>query len=705
MLPLLHLDDGDTLAFIDPEPRGRVQQQPAAIHRIRSQTLLATESTYLRKLFSTRKQSFFRRQRGFSNHLPKGITYVIDLTPQDTEEEETFILTEVVCPMQIRTWRLLAGPLDLPSECVGGEDENETVLLSMSDLPSAIDSDSSKTSVEIPVEYSAKRHRECIEMVIRALEGFDVTLDTASRMWTYSAIVQLYQIGNTSLVTDPILAWFYHAKNIAFLDYYPQVAYRLACGIKQPSLCKDAFVLLVGDEALLYMMRTANVKFPVSWSLSSNPSLIADFNDDEVQRIEYASKSFAEKVMGDFVSLAGEEMRWLTHTAEFAKLTRLQQEHPEQKWAIESLMTTLKRFVRYSFYVALCDTKDPCRSPRKFPAARDWRSWDEFERDSFESPISDELEPSAVIHRLLSRRFWGYLMSATPQSIARLYDNQEHNSIAEVGEGFAAFREEYNAMITQVRRVVLDRRIRQLEQVITTQEITSASSATIPSEEGVGFFNLNAFISEALDYIRDFAGGVLYPRGSCDVDLRSTEIVSNLSDDQFRLLPLWAGGNDDGTGGVFADPNMPFLQCGGFSAPGPSIHTRSVVPTSSRDSYSEVSPEDSRSTIQNASHRATESHKTDVISLNSDDTISGRARGAWSQEDVPFRPSSRYETTSVKHNSFGITSETECTAVMSSLALPGSRVSDGKVRGLDSKDDGGDEDFEMIDETSADGTT
>jgi hypothetical protein len=49
-----------------------------------------------------------------------------------------------------------------------------------------------------------------------------------------------------------------------------------------------------------------------------------------------------------------------------------------------------------------------------------------------------------------------------------------------------------------------------------------------------------------------------------------------LSDEEFKYLPLWAGGLDDGSGGVFQD-FVPPAERGGPSQPGPSYHTGSTL--------------------------------------------------------------------------------------------------------------------------------
>ena len=53
-----------------------------------------------------------------------------------------------------------------------------------------------------------------------------------------------------------------------------------------------------------------------------------------------------------------------------------------------------------------------------------------------------------------------------------------------------------------------------------------------------------------------------------DRDVPPTNLIGTLmclSDAEWKYLPLWAGGNDDGSGGVFDDMEVPILEVGGFA--------------------------------------------------------------------------------------------------------------------------------------------
>jgi len=57
------------------------------------------------------------------------------------------------------------------------------------------------------------------------------------------------------------------------------------------------------------------------------------------------------------------------------------------------------------------------------------------------------------------------------------------------------------------------------------------------------------------------------------LELVLTDTLVCLDQSEWKYLPLWAGGNDDGSGGVF-DDSVPFAEAGvSAAAPGPGFHT------------------------------------------------------------------------------------------------------------------------------------
>ncbi|KAJ5265366.1 hypothetical protein N7524_006384 [Penicillium chrysogenum] len=689
---LLLLHGADTLVFIDPSPetiQSKLPLSPQTVpHRIHSERLLATGSAYFTRLFSPRIQSRIQKRRGLTGKLPDGIQYVLDLTPPTLDEDAVIFLTELSCPMSIRTWASKWNMWSLPLSCVGGQDELESVE-QLTQPPTTSPEPGTDTRVDhrhermksegssepqdqfsasqpniveqkvLPVEYSASRHREGIEHILHVLEGLNPRIDTPCKMWTLFALAKILDVATVPAISDHIISWFYELNNSRFIELHPDVAYRVACGIKSPYLCRDAFIEMVGDEALLYLIRTTSFK-PIGSMESLVRSHISDVLDDtEVQRIEYASKSFGDYVVRCFLQLAGREMPWLAHITEFQKLTRHLQLYTADRGIVYPLVVSLKEFIRDRIYGALIKERDTNRSFHVAPNLE--RSENPYHRWG--------IDKGFVLQRLIGKSFWGALLSLDLYQDAT--HKECHSSIAEIGNGSPAFDGETAAMIRhvspgEVRQMshVFNQTVRTRAQArqedealavrhagghFTTEMTINArkpqsgnkvnstfnngpflnpipaptpnpclppASPMPPKTDISDVFNERTFKDEVSSFLSQYALGMLQHTGPPTIRHGLTDILTCLTYNEFQYLPLWAGGNDDETGGVFTDLIIPATDVGGFSAPGPAVHNGSVA---SNDSLSEIEHSDAKSTICGASHNATYSHASDIMSVDSTD--------------------------------------------------------------------------------------
>jgi len=98
----------------------------------------------------------------------------------------------------------------------------------------------------------------------------------------------------------------------------------------------------------------------------------------------------------------------------------------------------------------------------------------------------------------------------------------------------------------------------------------------VPSDKyihgAMPFFSLDSFFDQARSHIHEVATKMLQRPEEMDFTT-ITDTLLCLNDDEYKYLPLWAGGLDDDSGGVF-DPTIPPAAPGaGPSGPGPAYHT------------------------------------------------------------------------------------------------------------------------------------
>lgn len=102
----------------------------------------------------------------------------------------------------------------------------------------------------------------------------------------------------------------------------------------------------------------------------------------------------------------------------------------------------------------------------------------------------------------------------------------------------------------------------------------SVPKPSVPGDDKIPtrspLFNMSKLFLEAKDHIRDIATAMLDQR-EMGFDVALTDTLLCLGLEEYKYLPLWAGGDDDDTGGVF-DDTIPF-PLAGPNGPGPSFHT------------------------------------------------------------------------------------------------------------------------------------
>lgn len=109
-------------------------------------------------------------------------------------------------------------------------------------------------------------------------------------------------------------------------------------------------------------------------------------------------------------------------------------------------------------------------------------------------------------------------------------------------------------------------------------ETSSPSNLIFLGEQQIpaATFDVDAFHREFSSAVLDLSTKWMYPDLEVNI-VRTGPLILALSDEEFKFLPLWAGGFDDGTGGVF-QPDVPDAERGFPIGPGPSFHTGETIP-------------------------------------------------------------------------------------------------------------------------------
>ena len=207
----------------------------------------------------------------------------------------------------------------------------------------------------MPLEYTPIRHRTAIERVLFSLQGKDPILDSATKVWTTFAVAKNYEITHSPL-EDYIIRWLRAYPNSYFLEVLPEVSHQIADGLQNYDLARDTFAILVGEEALdsLRHAREPRVYTRFGRKKEALPEHIHT-------RIEYASKSFLERINNDFADFLINGPTWTDELPEVRRLSAYTQ--PELQKPIQKLKELLKEYVRGTIYKVLYSDYDTVPGP------------------------------------------------------------------------------------------------------------------------------------------------------------------------------------------------------------------------------------------------------------------------------------------------------------------------------------------------------
>ncbi|MCJ1335345.1 hypothetical protein MMC09_000613 [Bachmanniomyces sp. S44760] len=403
-LPMIADKAGDTYIFIDPPSRQPEQDELAYKYFsnryknpfcMQKSKFSALNSHFFEKAFSPTAQFRTLRRRGLVGKLPWHIKYVLDLTPPLEGDEAVYVTTELCCSDGVRNWSGAMKRWFVSKTLVGGADEFGSVAVTSKGRKLEY---SPPPSVYMPPEYSPVRHRSCIERVLLAVDGLDPHLDSAPKLWTTFAVAKYFNITHSPL-TDYIVRWLRAAPNHVFIEALPDVALKIADGLECHDLCRDAFAILVGEEALTNMCLHRTLH-PLKIEHNSNVHgrKKDDIPEPYQSRIEYASKAFIERMVVIYKDLFGAEMKWVEELTEVQKLVPTESDSDDYRAAVEDFLHYLRSFVRSAvlqllhsdrdhgngtFYVGLGDELYP-------PESSQWQTW-------------NRLNPR---ERIFTRLFW-----------------------------------------------------------------------------------------------------------------------------------------------------------------------------------------------------------------------------------------------------------------------------------------------------------
>ncbi|PNP52163.1 hypothetical protein THARTR1_07372 [Trichoderma harzianum] len=638
------LNEGDTLVFIDFPDLSRRQWRQTDCYgmpysskqfRVHSKKLLAAGSAKFADMLSPTYQFRIQRRKKLAKNLPEGIKYVLDLTPPSEGDELVFQMTQLsLTPGIIKWWAsnalhkvsnwLVAGHDDvctcgqppipgwgLPKdeakeqrlgENVNGEsasnntnNNNKTGGIDAINGPKIVPPlpqnllDKQLHGINRPYEtpeyrnipdYCPIRHCNSIIRLLLMIEGRDVMLDSANRVWTLVALAKIFDC--TSVIRDQVAQWIMYGDNTKFIEVLPEEALQIGFALELVQVTQCAFRILVNELAL---------KDTSSSDSTRDLSRVTVFGrrlgnlDDELQNIvQHAARALVERVVlipDSFLSQYSLDCWMIDEWVKLRKMEGILLQHltVSSKLALQAvrdLMVAIQTTVSSAFdKLVVGNTEDGRHALMTM----------DDDRATYVLPNDFQLLEDILKEMNLHQKL---LCPFIYQQMGEMWDANNSQSKWLT----AAYSLSTGSLRVQMARaqIHVQRMIETAPELATLAPFEMFMSQENGVEGGTlsvknPLIDLNILNRQIHDAILPYSSS--WVRFDIEPALNLTRhMLLTLDNNELKFLPLWAGGCNDGTGGVF-ETELPPAQWGP-NGPGPAYHTGNTIPSTSSVSGSLV---------------------------------------------------------------------------------------------------------------------
>ncbi|KAK4172846.1 hypothetical protein QBC36DRAFT_337001 [Triangularia setosa] len=568
--------------------------------RMSHDSLMSLNSTKINNMFEPRAQERFRRRLATDlgvQELPDGVKYILDFTPPTEGAELADLTAKLWLPKMVKLW-FLAGhysPDPILNNCYNAFAANRPMadsavgaIMAMghddicrsrncltdaslwevdSNCPGIVPDDDVLVAGHIPSwrkieDYCPIRHRVSILRVLQAINGKDLMLNSAGRMWTVAQVAISLEV--PQVVVDPVTQWLSAPPNTKFTEICPEKAFELAYALKIPSILTTAFKILVSETAVDYAKKFQAPRLPKeSWVQRPRD----DYGDLPSDPVEYAGRAFLERMTAKFKLLKSDTVfdTFPVRIAEWDQLMAIK--HIIERFGLFEVKQTYAQLTRALVKVfhltvdriMMADKSDygtyTCQEKLVELVEAQRRHYIPARHHLPLQMVYSKLDPS---QKVLTPFFWHGMrekMDSFAQLAHTMFEgNQVQNLVIKFNK---CVTEIYHPeALAQLKEIWVKRNDRDLQVPMT--------------------FNLLKFQSGLSYALKELTNRVLkHHDGRMFQFFLSDHLLLNLEDNELKYLPIWADGLEDGSGGVFQDV-IPEAEMGP-SEPGPGYHTGYTV--------------------------------------------------------------------------------------------------------------------------------
>ncbi|KAJ2989142.1 hypothetical protein NUW58_g3618 [Xylaria curta] len=525
---------------------------------VASQQLLATGSSWFKAQLSPDAQAQTKRR---FDHVFKShplIKYVLDLTPPIEGDDSAYLVAQLSLSDGVRDWWRSYCNSPVSKSLVFGHDDvcpgHFDLVLSGAegcerDTYGRPPIYASELEYPIPrkiADYCPIRHRAAILRLLMAIDHEDLVLNSAPR--TVNMVVIAKYFDCVQVVRDSVLTWFTTNPNQNFIQVNTEDALWMSWILELRDVARVAFRLLVVERTIEMSCRSraGSTKKPERSVLGRRYGRVTD---EQETCIQHAAQKLAQRAEDLWAGLISDDVNT------YLGITQWPTSNP---YLCRILLRYIHRIVKNALMI---DSERDCIT-KKY----------DFERARY-VPTAGFVSTKDVCSTL-----------SGPQQILTCDFWRRFGELASFPEG--------------------------LDEHVVDESVLVYPP---PNDTGLGAgsslikFDRSTFHAEFLAAVLD-----LHDKWACceleiQVPVQSLCILS-LSDEEFKFLPLWAGGLDDGTGRVYQS-EIPDADRGVPIGPGPAFYTGETI------------HEGDGSTITDDEQAATVFTGTDTVSMTSGRSI------------------------------------------------------------------------------------
>lgn len=627
------LTKGDTLVFVDFPPvtnslarqtdcNGR-SYQPQKL-RVHSEKLLATGSSKFIDMLSPTYQFRAQRRRGLVNKLPEGVKYVLDMTPPFEGDDLVFQMTELSLTPGITKWWTSQVSYQVDKWIVDGHDDvcackkeaaktsktaeeakNEdgresnstTKLPELPEMVSRVKKDqglnprfpkfrfATKDFIQmradgdnivhdIPAyrnipDYCPIRHRNAIIRLLMLIEGHEVNMHSACRIWTMTKLSMIWDC--TSITRDWVTQWIMYGPNSIFIEVLPEEALQIGFTLELPQVTLCAFRILVNELAL---KETADPDSLKGWEKTSAfGRTLGDIPDELSNLVQHAARALVERIsaiahkLDNFPTV-------LKSSKEYRKLAEIEQLsslHPSTMRVAQQAQEIMDALdLDFEAVYEKAQTIDMGQPPIYYKSM-------DLDRITHVEPMNFVMTETVIYH------FNDIQKLLCPFIYNDLGIELDSGLFFRETQGWSTARHTSYPMMVGKLNALLQKAVLEQPDVMTSGEWSGLIdryhelSTTPPL---FGFLNNPLDIKKLEKEVKEVLRPIIlsWIRHDIEPQLNITRyLLLTLTNDELKFLPLWAGGCNDGSGGVF-QAFVPDTEMGP-NGPGPAYHTGITIPS------------------------------------------------------------------------------------------------------------------------------